>query len=53
MVEEFHGYAAFDKKSVLKYYSYTPKPLGDEDIEVEITHCGICGTMEQVVICIR
>ncbi|CAG8853387.1 19361_t:CDS:2, partial [Gigaspora margarita] len=38
MAEEFHGYAAFDKEGILKPYSYTPKPLGDEDIEVEISH---------------
>ncbi|RIB23427.1 chaperonin 10-like protein [Gigaspora rosea] len=44
MAEEFHGYAAFDKEGILKPYSYTPKPLGDEDIEVEISHCGICGS---------
>ncbi|CAG8464779.1 6667_t:CDS:10 [Cetraspora pellucida] len=44
MVEEFHGYAAFDKESELKPYSYTPKPLGDEDLEVGISHCGICGS---------
>ncbi|CAG8848049.1 32506_t:CDS:2, partial [Gigaspora margarita] len=43
MAEEFHGYAAFDKEGILKPYSYTPKPLSDEDIEVEISHCGICG----------
>ncbi|CAG8561578.1 14535_t:CDS:2 [Dentiscutata heterogama] len=44
MTEKFHGYAAFDKEGILKPYSYTPKPLGDEDIEVEISHCGICGS---------
>ncbi|CAG8599920.1 45773_t:CDS:2 [Gigaspora margarita] len=44
MAEEFHGYAAFDKEGILKPYTYTPKPLDDEDIEVEISHCGICGT---------
>ncbi|CAG8669420.1 9367_t:CDS:2 [Gigaspora rosea] len=42
MAEKFHGYAAFNKEGILKPYSYTPKPLDDEDIEVEITHCGIC-----------
>ncbi|CAG8486671.1 2070_t:CDS:2 [Dentiscutata erythropus] len=44
MAEEFHGYAAFDKESTLKPYSYIPRPLGDEDIEIEISHCGICGS---------
>ncbi|CAG8593367.1 15403_t:CDS:2 [Acaulospora colombiana] len=42
MVEEYHGYAVFDKGSDLRPYSYIPKPLGDEDLEVEISHCGIC-----------
>ncbi|CAG8529016.1 1468_t:CDS:2 [Ambispora gerdemannii] len=44
MTEEFYGYAAFSKESGLKLYSYTPKPLGDEDVEVGISHCGICGS---------
>ncbi|KAF9148207.1 hypothetical protein BG015_010069 [Linnemannia schmuckeri] len=28
----------------LKQFSYHPRPLGSKDIEVEVTHCGICGS---------
>ncbi|KAG0201581.1 hypothetical protein BGX33_010230 [Mortierella sp. NVP41] len=28
----------------LKKFSYHPRPLGPKDIEIEITHCGICGS---------
>lgn len=28
----------------LKKFSYHPRPLGPQDVEVEITHCGICGS---------
>ncbi|KAG9284766.1 hypothetical protein G9A89_000915 [Geosiphon pyriformis] len=41
---QFHGYAAFDKEAVLAPWSYTPKPLADDEVEVEISHCGICGS---------
>ncbi|CAG8715206.1 12971_t:CDS:2, partial [Ambispora leptoticha] len=37
---EFHGYAAFDKESKLSPWSYKPKPLADDEVEVEISHCG-------------
>ncbi|KAF8927283.1 chaperonin 10-like protein [Dissophora ornata] len=41
----FTGWAAVpDGKGVLQKWSYHPRPLNEEDIEVEITHCGICGT---------
>jgi len=35
-------YAAFKAKSPLKKFSYDPKPLGSLDVEIKITHCGIC-----------
>ncbi|KAF8945605.1 hypothetical protein BGZ47_002318 [Haplosporangium gracile] len=28
----------------LKKFSYHPRPLGPKDVEVEISHCGICGS---------
>jgi len=48
-----HGYAMMkDPTSLLSKlvtpkfepYSYHPRPLGDNEIEVAITHCGICGS---------
>ncbi|KAG0309353.1 hypothetical protein BGZ97_013093 [Linnemannia gamsii] len=28
----------------LKKFTYHPRPLGPKDVEVEVTHCGICGS---------
>ncbi|MBS0655437.1 MAG: NAD(P)-dependent alcohol dehydrogenase [Verrucomicrobia bacterium] len=35
-------FAAKSKKEALVPYEYEPQPLGPWDIEVKITHCGIC-----------
>ncbi len=37
-----HAYAATRKKGALAPFSYEPAPLGPHDVEVRITHCGIC-----------
>jgi alcohol/geraniol dehydrogenase (NADP+) len=37
-----HAYAAREKKSALVPFEYDPKPLGAHDVEIAITHCGIC-----------
>lgn len=36
------GFACQSKSQTLEPFSYDPKPLRPFDIEVEITHCGIC-----------
>lgn len=42
--QQFQGHAAYGAGQALKPYSYTPCPLGAEDVEIEISHCGICGS---------
>lgn len=37
-----NSYAAAKPKQQLEPYSYEGAPLGPLDIEVKITHCGIC-----------
>lgn len=37
-----HGYAAHAAKQSLKPYDYEPVSLGPHDVEVRISHCGIC-----------
>jgi len=37
-----HCYAALGAKQPLQKFSYEPKPLSDDDVEVKITHCAIC-----------
>ena len=37
-----HCYAALSAKQALQKFEYDPKPLGPKDVEIQITHCGIC-----------
>ncbi|KAF9957374.1 hypothetical protein BGZ72_001864 [Mortierella alpina] len=39
----FNGWASTGTPE-LKRWSYHPRPLAPNDVEIEITHCGICGT---------
>ena len=40
--EQFEAWAAFEPKGQLSTWSYTPRTLGPRDVEIEITHCGVC-----------
>ncbi|KAJ3040394.1 hypothetical protein HDV00_010948 [Rhizophlyctis rosea] len=40
----YHGYAAHAPKSDLQPFTYEPLPLGPEDVEIKISHCGICAS---------
>jgi hypothetical protein len=44
MSEQFHGWAVHEPKGQLSPWSYTPRPIGPRDVEIEITHCGICAS---------
>lgn len=37
-----HAHAAPAKKTPLRPFDYEPAPLGPQDVEIRITHCGIC-----------
>lgn len=37
-----HAMAAHAAKKPLEKFQYEPAPLGPHDVEIEITHCGIC-----------
>ncbi len=37
-----NAYAAMKAKNLLEEFNYTPSGLGPRDLEVKITHCGIC-----------
>jgi alcohol dehydrogenase (NADP+) len=39
-----NAYAAFDAKGEVKPWQYQSRPLGPEDVEIKISHCGICGS---------
>ena len=41
---QISAYAAMGPRQPLKPYQYTPKALGPSDVEVAISHCGICHT---------
>lgn len=38
----FRAYAAAQPKGELKPFEYDPGPLGDEQVEIAVSHCGIC-----------
>lgn len=40
--EKFTGYAVVKKGNKFEPWSYVPRPLGDYDVQVKISHCGIC-----------
>jgi D-arabinose 1-dehydrogenase-like Zn-dependent alcohol dehydrogenase len=45
--ETFHGWLGHDSsaaKGNLRWESFKPKTFNDGDIDIKITHCGICGT---------
>lgn len=37
-----HGWAAKTAKGALEPFEYDPGPLGAEDVEIAVEHCGIC-----------
>ena len=37
-----HAYAAKAAKGALEPFEYNPGPLGSHEVEVKVTHCGIC-----------
>ena len=39
-----HGFAAASKGQVLEPFTYPPPPLGDHDVRLSVTHCGLCYT---------
>ncbi|MBD3409697.1 MAG: alcohol dehydrogenase catalytic domain-containing protein [Ignavibacteriales bacterium] len=38
----FNAYAARERGGALEPFDYDADPLGADDVEIEITHCGIC-----------
>jgi alcohol dehydrogenase (NADP+) len=44
---QFHGWLGHDKTAAsgnMTWSSFTPKPLNNIDIDIKVSHCGICGT---------
>jgi uncharacterized zinc-type alcohol dehydrogenase-like protein len=42
--EKFKAYASLKVGEKLQLWEYTPKPLGVNDIEIDVTHNGLCHT---------
>ena len=38
----FHAYAASSAKGQLEPFSFDPGDIGAEEVEIKITHCGLC-----------
>ena len=41
-MQEFKAYAAFRPEGPLEPFSFNPGPLGPEEVEIKVTHCGLC-----------
>ncbi|WP_341675564.1 NAD(P)-dependent alcohol dehydrogenase [Niveibacterium sp. SC-1] len=39
---QFHAWAAKGQGQALEAFDFDPGPLGDEEVEIEVEHCGIC-----------
>jgi uncharacterized zinc-type alcohol dehydrogenase-like protein len=39
---KFNAYAAKKAKARLEPFQYEPQPLGEDEVEIAISHCGIC-----------
>lgn len=37
-----NAYAAHEPGGELRPFTYDPGPLGDDEVEIDVTHCGIC-----------
>lgn len=45
--DKFHGWLGHDAASAqgnLTWQAFTPKPFAPTDVDIKISHCGICGT---------
>lgn len=42
MSNNIRAYAAHTAGGLLQRFDYDPGPLGDEDVEITVEHCGIC-----------
>lgn len=44
---KFEGWVALDKNAAeghMVWQAYEPKPWEETDVDIKVTHCGICGT---------
>ena len=39
---EYHAYAAAKPGASLEPFSFQPGELGSEEVEIKVTHCGVC-----------
>src|SRR5262245_6664261 len=41
-MNQFRAYAASKARGTLEPFTYDPGPLKPEEVEIQVTHCGIC-----------
>ncbi len=44
MSEKIKAFAAFTRGATLTPFAYDPPPLKENELRIDITHCGICGS---------
>ena len=43
-MDVFHGWMATDANSPLTYQAFKPKAWDDTDVDIRISHCGVCAS---------
>ncbi|KAJ3390494.1 hypothetical protein HDU92_000427 [Lobulomyces angularis] len=49
LINTYCGYAAYEQGINVKQYEFTARSFTDDDIEIKITHCGICATDTSII----
>lgn len=42
--DTFHGWMTLSATSPLTYQAFTPKAWEETDVDIDITHCGVCAS---------
>ena len=42
MSTKFHAYAASAPQAPLEHFTFDPDALGPEEVEIQVSHCGVC-----------
>lgn len=40
----FHGWMATDATSPMKYQTFRPKTWEETDVDIKVSHCGVCAS---------
>jgi alcohol dehydrogenase (NADP+) len=44
MTNLIRSYAAYSNDAKLSTFEYSPRPLGEHDVHIKISHCSVCAS---------